>query len=78
MILYIRNLQKKVIQTRSVEFMPFGLSFFLSLSAVMWFFYGLLSKDVYVAVSQLILSVLINYVLSIIYSYPLISVFVSS
>ncbi|KAI7739548.1 hypothetical protein M8C21_014552, partial [Ambrosia artemisiifolia] len=48
------SIMKKVIATKSVEFMPFGLSFFLALSGVIWFLYGFFQKDIYIAIPNII------------------------
>ncbi|XP_020975765.1 bidirectional sugar transporter NEC1-like [Arachis ipaensis] len=46
--IFLHELQRRVIKTKSVEYMPFSLSLFLTLCATMWFFYGLFDKDYYI------------------------------
>ncbi|XP_039156165.1 bidirectional sugar transporter SWEET13-like [Eucalyptus grandis] len=43
----------RVIKTRSVEFMSFTTSLLVTLSAITWFFYGLVVKDLNIAVSTI-------------------------
>ncbi|EES00047.1 hypothetical protein BDA96_03G016700 [Sorghum bicolor] len=40
---------KRVIETKSVEFMPFYLSLFSFLSSALWMIYGLLGRDFFIA-----------------------------
>lgn len=45
---------KLVIQTKSVEFMPFHLSFFAFINCIMWMTYGALSRDIFLATPNVI------------------------
>ncbi|CAK9328666.1 unnamed protein product [Citrullus colocynthis] len=48
------SILRRVMTTKSVEFMPFTLSFFLTLSAIMWFAYGLFLNDVCIAIPNVV------------------------
>ncbi|XP_068651958.1 bidirectional sugar transporter SWEET14-like [Aristolochia californica] len=48
------SIMKQVIRTKSIEFMPFPLSFFLTLNAIAWFFYGFFIRDYFIALPNII------------------------
>ncbi|KAL4574774.1 hypothetical protein LXL04_021612 [Taraxacum kok-saghyz] len=45
---------KKVIETKSVEYMPFSLSLFSFVASALWLAYGLLGKDMLIAAPNLV------------------------
>ncbi|CAN1232662.1 Bidirectional sugar transporter NEC1 [Linum perenne] len=51
---YTFLIRRNVIKTKSVEYMPFSLSLFLTLCATAWFFYGLLVNDYYIALPNVL------------------------
>ncbi|KAE8676742.1 Bidirectional sugar transporter SWEET13 [Hibiscus syriacus] len=45
---------RSVLKTKSVEYMPFPLSFFLTLCAITWFLYGFSLRDFYIATPNIL------------------------
>lgn len=45
------KMQKTVVVTKSVEYMPFLLSFILFINGAVWTVYAVLTKDLFIGVS---------------------------
>ncbi|KAH9608808.1 hypothetical protein KSS87_015152 [Heliosperma pusillum] len=48
------SIMRLVIRTKSVEYMPFNLSFCLTLTATIWFMYGFVQKDLYITLPNVV------------------------
>ncbi|XP_039002245.1 bidirectional sugar transporter SWEET16-like [Hibiscus syriacus] len=46
------SVMRRVVKSKSVEYMPFLLSFFLFLNAGVWSAYAVLVKDIYIGVAN--------------------------
>lgn len=65
------SIMRRVIRTKSIQFMPFTLSFFLTLSAIAWFFYGMLMKDIFITLPNILGLIFgtLQMVLYVVYKY---------
>ncbi|XP_058758377.1 bidirectional sugar transporter N3-like [Vicia villosa] len=58
----------RVVKTRSVKYMPFNLSLFLTLSAIIWFGYGFFKKDMCIYLPNVV-GLLLGIIQMVLYVY---------